>query len=91
MYTYVTRRRWVNAGSRVCYEKVEYRRISNIRRTLIGNNLVDHSDVVGASPIGAAPTTSSFLTYHLAAMDLAKATTRWDESDLGFDIWCGLY
>ena len=36
--------------------------ISNVRRTLIGNKIVDHSDVVGASPVGAAPTTSSFST-----------------------------
>ena len=27
-------------------------------RTLGGNKIVDHSDVVGASPVGAAPTTS---------------------------------
>ena len=38
------------------------RRVSNIRRTLEDNQIVDHSDVVGASPIGAAPTTSSFST-----------------------------
>ena len=36
-----------------------YRQVSNIRRTLVGNYIVDHSDVVGASPVGAAPTTSS--------------------------------
>ena len=41
---------------------IEYRQVSNIRRTLIGNKIVDHSDVVGASPVGAAPTTSSFST-----------------------------
>ena len=35
---------------------------SNIRRTLVGNKIVDHSDVVGASPVGAAPTTSLFST-----------------------------
>ena len=35
---------------------------SNISRTLAGNKIVDNSDVVGASPIGAAPTTSSFST-----------------------------
>ena len=40
----------------------EYRQVSNIRRTLVGNKLIDHSDVVGASPVGAAPTTSSFST-----------------------------
>ena len=36
-----------------------YRQVSNIRRTLVGNKIVDNSDVVGASPVGAAPTTSS--------------------------------
>ena len=38
------------------------RQLSNIRRTLAGYKIVDHSDVVGASPVGAAPTTSSFST-----------------------------
>ena len=38
-----------------------YRKTSNINRTL-GNEIVDHSDVVAASPVGAAPTTSSFST-----------------------------
>ena len=42
--------------------KLEYRQVSNIRRTLVGNKIVDYSDVVGASPVGAAPTTSSFST-----------------------------
>ena len=40
----------------------EYRKTSNIRRTLVSNKIVDHSDVVEASPVGAAPTTSSFPT-----------------------------
>ena len=39
-----------------------YRKTSDIRRTLVRNKIVDHSDVVGASPAGAAPTTSSFST-----------------------------
>ena len=34
----------------------------NIRRALVGIKIVDHSDVVGASPAVAAPTTSSFST-----------------------------
>ena len=38
----------------------EYDQTSNIRRTFVDNKIVDHSDVVGASPVGAAPTTSSF-------------------------------
>ena len=40
----------------------KYCKTSNIRCTLVGNKIVDHSDVVGASPVGAAPTTSSFST-----------------------------
>ena len=40
----------------------DYRKTSNISRTLVGNKIVDNSDVVGASPVGAAPTTSSFST-----------------------------
>ena len=39
-----------------------YRQVSNIRRTLVGNTIVDKEDVVGASPVGAAPTTSSLST-----------------------------
>ena len=35
---------------------------SHISRTLVGNKIVDNSDVVGASPVGAAPTTSSLST-----------------------------
>ena len=38
------------------------RQVSNIRRTLVGNKIVDNSDVGGASPVGAAPTTSSIST-----------------------------
>ena len=40
--------------------KKQYRKTSNIRRTLIGNKIVDHSDVVGASAL--LQTTSSFST-----------------------------
>ena len=36
-----------------------YRQTSDISRTLI-SNIVYHSDVVGAAPVGATPTTSSF-------------------------------
>ena len=40
----------------------QYRQTSNINisRNLAGNKLVGHSDVAGTSPVGAAPTTSSF-------------------------------
>ena len=39
-----------------------YRQTSNISHTLVGSKIVDHSDVIGALPVGAAPTTSSFST-----------------------------
>ena len=58
MLTCYIRDSWVNF--------MTYRKISNIRRTLVGNKIVDHSDVVGASPVGAAPTTSSFSNWYLA-------------------------
>ena len=39
-----------------------YHQTSDISDTLVGNNFVNHSEVVGASPIDTAPTTSSFST-----------------------------
>ena len=54
---------YVNVIIYLCpYPDISYRKVSNIRRTLEGNKIVDHSYVVGASPVGAAPTTSSFST-----------------------------
>ena len=67
-----------------------YHQISYISRTFVGNKFVDHSDVVGASPFGAAPTTSSFSTKHVASMDSAKTTARQDKTHLSFGIWCDL-
>ena len=42
--------------------KPSYREISIISRSLVGNNIVDHSDAAVASPVGAVPTTSSCST-----------------------------
>ena len=39
-----------------------YRQTYDIRRILVDKKIVDHSDVPGASTIGAAPTTSLFST-----------------------------
>ena len=68
-----------------------YHQISNISHTLVGNKIVYHSDVVGASPVGAAPTTSSFSTYHQASIYWTKTTARRDEKHSSFGIWCTLY
>ena len=73
------------------WQKNNYRQVSNIKRTLVGDKIVDHSDIVGASPVGVAPTISSFCTEHLASIDWVKANVRWDENHLSFVIWCHLY
>ena len=51
-----------NAEGTSARREQHYRKTCNISRTSVGNKIVDHSDVVGASPDGAAPTTSSFST-----------------------------
>ena len=67
--------------------KLYYHQTSNINCVSVGNKIVDHSDVVGALPVGAAPITPSFSTY-LASMDWPKATARRDNNHLRFGIWC---
>ena len=49
------------ANIQLLQEQIHYRKTSNISRTLV-DKIVDNSDVVGASPVGAASTTSSFST-----------------------------
>ena len=63
-----------------------YRQNSDISHPVVGNKVIDHSDVVWASPVGAAPTTSSFSTKRMDAMNWAKTTARRDEkhSNYGF-------
>ena len=43
-------------------ERIVHRKTSYNSRTLVGNKIVDNSGVVGALPVGATPTTSSFST-----------------------------
>ena len=78
------------AWTRAAFEYM-YRKISNVSRTLVGNKIVDHSDVVGSSPAGAAPTTSPFSTYHLASRDSAKTAARQYENFLSVEIRGVLY
>ena len=66
-----------------------YRQTSNIRRTLVANKLVGHSDVIGASPVGAAPTTSSFSTLTHGSNGLGKDNSKTIRETLTFlVIWC---
>ena len=69
---------------------IDYHKTPNISRSSVGNKVVDNSDVVGASPVGAASTTSSFSTQQLASMDWAKTTARGYKKHLNFGIWCDL-
>ena len=43
-----------------------------------------------STPVGVAPTTSSFSTLHLASTDCIKTTARRGERHLSFGIWCTL-
>ena len=61
-----------------------YHQTSNITRTLVGNDIVDHSDVVGESPVSAVPATSSLWTEQLYC---AKTAARRDEQHFSFGIW----
>ena len=67
-----------------------YRQTSDIRRTLLANEIVDHSDVAEASPVGAV-TTSSFSTPYLASTDWVKTTARRDGKHISTGIRCDLY
>ena len=59
-----------------------YPQTSNISGISIGNKIVDYSDVVGASPVGAAPTTSYAKTIarrekkHLNFLDISALYIR---------------
>ena len=69
-----------------------HRHISNISHTIVGNKIVDHSDVVGASPVGAAPTTSSFSTSRTPGFNGLGKTRRetfkfWDLVRLILEVW----
>ena len=64
----------------------KYHKISDISHTLVYYKIVYHSDVVGASSVGATPTTSSFSTEQLPSKDCAKTTRRQDEKHLNFGI-----
>ena len=69
-----------------------YPRTSDMIPTLIDNKIIDYSDVVGTSLVGAAPTISSFSTKHLVSMDWTKTTVRryenhfFENQVLGFDV-----
>ena len=52
----------INKSLKYQLSNLAYCQTSNIERILVGNEIVNHSDVVGASPVSTAKTTSSFST-----------------------------
>ena len=72
-----------------------YCQISNISHTLVSDKFVGHSDVVGAPPVGAAPTTSSFSTSTRGFNWLGKHNCKmrwetfkfWNLECLTLEIW----
>ena len=71
-----------------------YRQVCNIRRTLVGNKIVDHSDVVGASPVGAAPTTDWVPGFNRLRKDNCKTRGKKKFCDLMWfilEIWWYLW
>ena len=82
---------WLYSYNKMKHNKTKYRQTSNKSRALVGNDIFDHSDVFGASPVGAALTTSSFSTLQLASMDWANTTARRDENHLSVVGQCVLY
>ena len=64
---------------------VNYHQTSNTSHTLVGNKIIDHSDVIGASPVGADPTTSSFSTQHLRFQWIGQRQTA--RRDKKHSVW----
>ena len=74
-----------------------YSQISDIGHTLIGNAIVGHSDVVGASPVGAASTanyifildlTHGYNRFHRDSSKTTRETFKFhDLMRLIWEIW----
>ena len=62
------------------------RKTSYIRRTLVGNKIVDHSDHRLSALLQL-----HLHSRHLASMDWAKTAERRDDKHLSDVIWCALY
>ena len=69
----------------------KYHQTSKIRCILAGNNIVDHSDVVGASPACRHCSNYIFILDLTPGFSIwPKTTARRDEKHLCFGIWCTL-
>ena len=72
---------------------VKYRQTSCKSRTFVGDKIVDHSDIVGASPVDAALTTPrlNILDFNGLGKDNCKTRQEslkfWDLVRLILDVW----
>ena len=78
---------WIIQSKVYAKYKSIYRKTTNISHSLVGNKIVDHSDVVSTTPVGPALATCSFSTNHLASISWAKTSPRRDEKHFSLWIW----
>ena len=78
----LSRFHYVDVSANICCNSI-YRQVSNIWGTLVGNYIVDNSDVVGASPI--------VLHFTLGFNMLDKDNCRPTQKNLSSGVWCPLY
>ena len=69
--------------------EIDYLQISNISHTLAGNEIIDHSDVVGASNCCSNYIFILDLTPGFNGLGKDNCKTRGDIFQFG--IWCDLY
>ena len=66
--------------------RCDYRQVSNISHTLASNKFVDHSDVVGASPVGRrCPNCIFFLDLTPGFIGLGKDNFKTRQGTFKFD------
>ena len=68
-----------------------YRQTSSIHSTLVGKEIVDHSNVVRASAVGTSSAVSPFSTWYLTSINWTKITAIREEELLSLNVCCILY
>ena len=64
-----------------------FRQTSSIHSTLVGKEIVDHSNVVRASTVGTSSAVSSFSTWYLTSINWTKITARREEKLLSLGVY----
>ena len=80
----------VKSSNELHYQLKSYHQTSNISRTLVGNRIVDHSYVVGASlehRLSAVLRMHRHSRLHTTSIDCSKTTARRDEKHLSLGFF----